>query len=58
MTTKRNYQINYLKNICKMDKVLVDTDVILTRNVKDYVKSDIGVFTPESYLKSLSFRHK
>ncbi len=28
-------------------------DVILTRNVKDYTKSDIGVLTPESYLKSI-----
>lgn len=27
-------------------------DVIITRNVKDYVKSDIGVFTPESYLRT------
>ncbi len=26
-------------------------DVILTRNVKDYTKSDIGVLTPESFLK-------
>ncbi len=30
-------------------------DVILTRNVKDYVRSDIGVFTPDCYLKSISF---
>lgn len=29
-------------------------DVILTRNVKDYSKSDIGVLTPESYLKTLT----
>ena len=29
-------------------------DVILTRNVKDYVKSEIGVLTPESYLKTLT----
>ena len=28
-------------------------DVILTRNVKDYTKSDIGVLTPENYLKSI-----
>jgi predicted nucleic acid-binding protein len=27
-------------------------DVIITRNVKDYKKSSIGVLTPESYLKS------
>ncbi|MBL7112252.1 MAG: PIN domain-containing protein [Bacteroidales bacterium] len=32
-------------------------DVILTRNVKDFVKSDIGVLTPESYLKSMSASH-
>jgi predicted nucleic acid-binding protein len=29
-------------------------DVILTRNVKDFIKSDIGVLTPDSYLKSLT----
>jgi predicted nucleic acid-binding protein len=29
-------------------------DVIITSNVKDYIKSDIGVLTPESYLKSLT----
>ena len=28
-------------------------DIILTRNVKDYTKSDIGVLTPENYLKSI-----
>ena len=26
-------------------------EVILTRNLKDYKKSNIGVFTPETYLK-------
>ena len=29
-------------------------DVILTRNVKDYAKSEIGVLTPESYIKTLT----
>lgn len=29
-------------------------DVILTRNVKDYTKSEIGVLTPESFLKIVS----
>jgi predicted nucleic acid-binding protein len=29
-------------------------DIILTRNVKDFSKSAIGVLTPESYLKSKS----
>ena len=29
-------------------------DVILTRNVTDYAKSDIGVLTPENYLKSIT----
>lgn len=29
-------------------------DVILTRNIKDYTKSEIGVLTPESYLKTLA----
>lgn len=34
-------------------------DVILTRNVKDYTRSEIGVLTPETYLKSLTgSRHK
>ncbi|MCF8361163.1 MAG: hypothetical protein K9G70_00930 [Prolixibacteraceae bacterium] len=32
-------------------------DVILTRNVKDYKKSEIGVLTPESYVKSLFIKH-
>jgi len=29
-------------------------DVILTRNIKDYSKSDIGVLTPESYIKIIN----
>jgi predicted nucleic acid-binding protein len=29
-------------------------DIILTRNLKDYSKSSIGVLTPETYLKSKS----
>jgi predicted nucleic acid-binding protein len=32
-------------------------DVILTRNIKDYKKSNIGVLTPESYLKSITASH-
>ncbi len=28
-------------------------DVILTRNLKDFSKSAIGVMTPETYIKSL-----
>lgn len=28
-------------------------DVILTRNLKDFGKSEIGVLTPESYIKSM-----
>jgi predicted nucleic acid-binding protein len=28
-------------------------DVILTRNLKDFSKSDIGVLTPETYIKSI-----
>jgi hypothetical protein len=32
-------------------------DVILTRNVKDYSKSEMGVLTPEAYLKTISFLH-
>jgi len=28
-------------------------DVILTRNLKDYSKSEIGVLTSESYIKSI-----
>jgi predicted nucleic acid-binding protein len=27
-------------------------DLILTRNLKDYKNSDLGVFTPETYIKS------
>lgn len=29
-------------------------DAIITRNTKDYKKSEIGVFTPENYLKLLN----
>ena len=29
-----------------------DIDVILTRNLKDFKKSEIGVLTPETYLKT------
>ena len=29
-----------------------EIDAILTRNLKDYTKSEIGVLTPESYIKS------
>ncbi len=28
-------------------------DVILTRNLKDFTQSEIGVLTPESYIKSI-----
>ncbi len=28
-------------------------DVIITRNVKDYRKSELGIMTPENYLKQL-----
>lgn len=28
-------------------------DVILTRNLKDFTKSEIGVLTPETYIKSI-----
>ena len=27
-------------------------DAIITRNVKDYFKSDIGILTPEGYIKT------
>ena len=30
-----------------------EIDVILTRNLKDFAKSEIGVLTPESYIKSI-----
>lgn len=33
-------------------------DVILTRNLKDFSKSEIGVLTPESYIKSISVSRK
>ncbi len=29
-------------------------DLILTRNLKDYKNSELGVFTPETYLKSMN----
>ena len=31
-------------------------DVILTRNLKDFSKSEIGVLTPESYIKIIASR--
>ena len=31
-------------------------DVILTRNIKDFRKSEIGVLTPETYIKSIIAR--
>ncbi len=30
-----------------------EIDIIITRNVKDYKKSEIGVFSPEDFVKSL-----
>lgn len=30
-----------------------EIDVILTRNLKDFSKSEIGVLTPETYIKSI-----
>jgi predicted nucleic acid-binding protein len=30
-----------------------EIDVILTRNLKDYSKSEIGIMTPESFIKSI-----
>jgi len=30
-----------------------EIDVILTRNLNDFSKSEIGVLTPESYIKSI-----
>ncbi len=39
-----------------IDKTVIDRagfiDVILTCNVKDYAKSEIGVMTPENYIKT------
>jgi len=29
-------------------------DLIVTRNIKDFSKSSLGVMTPENYLKTLS----
>ena len=40
-----------LQNFAAMKHGLID--VILTRNLKDFSKSEIGVLTPESYIKSI-----
>ncbi|PKP09920.1 MAG: DNA-binding protein [Bacteroidetes bacterium HGW-Bacteroidetes-4] len=40
-----------LQNFAAMKNGAID--VILTRNLKDYSKSEIGVLTPESYIKSI-----
>lgn len=42
---------NGLQNFAAMKND--EIDVILTRNLKDYSKSEIGVLTPESYIKSI-----
>jgi Na+-transporting NADH:ubiquinone oxidoreductase subunit NqrC len=42
---------NGLQNFAAMKNG--EIDVILTRNLKDYSKSEIGVLTPESYIKSI-----
>lgn len=34
-----------------------DIDVILTRNIKDFKHSELGVMTPESYLKTKTASH-
>ena len=34
-----------------------DINVILTRNLKDYKKSDLGIMTPETYIKSKTAGH-
>ncbi len=31
-------------------------DIILTRNVRDYKNSELGVFTPETFIKSINLR--
>ncbi len=41
-----------LQNFAAMKKG--EIDVILTRNLKDFSKSEIGVLTPESYIKSIT----
>jgi len=33
-----------------------EIDVIITRNLKDYKNSEIGVFSPESYIKTIASR--
>lgn len=40
-----------LQNFAAMKNGAID--VILTRNLKDYSKSEIGVLTPESYIRSI-----
>jgi len=40
-----------LQNFAAMKNGAID--VILTRNLKDFNKSEIGVLTPESYIKSI-----
>lgn len=42
---------NSLQNFAAMKHGGID--VILTRNVKDFSKSEIGVLSPESYIKSI-----
>ncbi|MFO7657721.1 MAG: PIN domain-containing protein [Bacteroidales bacterium] len=39
-----------LQNYCAVNNGNID--LILTRNLKDYRNSELGIFTPETYLKS------
>ena len=45
-----------IQNYCA--KQIEEIQIIITRNVKDYKKSDLAIHTPESYLKILSRNQK
>jgi hypothetical protein len=48
--TKRNSQKVFQKNICP--ELNGQIDLIITRNIKDFKYSKIGVMTPGNYVKS------
>jgi len=37
-----------------MKNVLIDTDVIITRNIKNFTNSKIGVMTPGNFIKVIN----
>lgn len=58
---KKNVELALVSNLKDFEDALQnyaatnygEINFILTRNLKDYKKSNLGIFTPETYLKSI-----